>query len=40
MERIIEAIKKYIVSGFTGKITLHLHKGIVKKVTEEKSIEF
>lgn len=40
MEHIIEAILSYVRAKFTGKITLHLHDGVVKKITKESSIKF
>ncbi len=40
MERIINCIKKFINSKFSGKITLHFHEGVIKKVTKESGVEY
>jgi|TARA_R100000750_G_scaffold40498_1_gene26208 hypothetical protein len=40
MERIIECVKRYIMAKFSGRIVLHFHEGVIKKIHKEQSIEF
>ena len=40
LERIIECIMAYVRGKFSGKITLHFHEGVVKKVTKESAVEY
>ncbi len=38
MEKIIEFVRRFIASKFTGKVTLHFHLGSIKKITKEEKI--
>ena len=40
LERIINCIMSYVKAKFSGKITLHFHEGVIKKVTRESAIEY
>jgi hypothetical protein len=38
MEKVKECVQRLIVSKFTGKVTLHFHLGVIKKITREEEI--
>ena len=38
MEKIIEFVRRFIASKFTGKVTLHFHLVVIKKVTREEEV--
>jgi len=40
MEKIIEFVRRFIASKFTGKVTLHFHLGVIKKVTREEEVKY
>ena len=38
MEKLAKSIWRLIASKFTGKVTLHFHLGVIKKITREEEI--
>jgi len=38
MEKLAKSIWRLIASKFTGKVTLHFHLGVIKKVTREEEV--
>lgn len=39
MSECLEVLKEYCRKLFTGKLIIHIHRGVIKKISEEKIVK-